>query len=200
VPRVLAALCLIAIFPASAHAADVGGAVPFAGGGIIAGGATVDPAGATAKPARPRPTVETVPGAIARLVDGHAVPPAGAPLSIRRAILEANRIVGKPYVWGGGHRSWIARGYDCSGAVSFALHAGGLLASPLDSGSFMRWGARGAGRWFTVYTNRGHAYLEIAGLRLDTSRAGDPRGGDGPRWRPLRASHAGFRARHIPGL
>jgi hypothetical protein len=158
--------------------------VPFAGG-IAAGGASVDEAALPTK---------------ARLVRGKAVPPVGAPLAVRRAILEANRIVGKPYVWGGGHRKWISRGYDCSGAVSFALHGGGLLSSPLDSSSFLRWGRGGRGRWITVYTNPGHAYVEIAGLRLDTSAAEDPRGGRGPRWRPVRRSHRGFRARHAPGL
>jgi hypothetical protein len=173
--------------PAPAAAATSGGAtppVPFAGG-IAVGSASVDKAALPTK---------------ARLVRGKAVPPVGAPLAVRRAILEANRIVGKPYVWGGGHREWISRGYDCSGAVSFALHGGGLLSRALDSSSFLRWGRAGKGRWITVYTNPGHAYVEISGLRLDTSAAGDPRGGRGPRWRPVRSSHRGFRARHAPGL
>src|SRR3954464_11270259 len=125
---------------------------------------------------------------------------AGGPAEVQAAIAEANAIVGKPYVWGGGHRSFASRGYDCSGAVSYLLHGGGLLDAPLDSSSFMHWGAKGRGRWITVYTNPGHAFVEVAGLRLDTSSAEDPTGRQGPQWRPARHSHAGFHARHPIGF
>ena len=91
-------------------------------------------------------------------------------------------------------------GYDCSGTVSFALHGGNLLATPMDSSDFMRWGVRGAGQWLTVYTNPSHAYMTIAGIRLDTSTAGDPSGLSGPRWRPIARSSKGFHARSVPGL
>ena len=143
---------------------------------------------------------QTVPGVVAKLLpDGLAAAPADAPPAIQQAIWTANKIIGLPYVYGGGHQAFQASGYDCSGTVSFALHGGNLLTSPLDSSDFMSWGQRGKGQWFTVYTNPGHAYLVIAGLRLDTSSAGDPHGGSGPRWRPtLRSSH-GFRARHLVG-
>ena len=87
-----------------------------------------------------------------------------------------------------------------AGADIHALHGGGLLASPLDSSSLMRWGAPGPGRWITVYTNPSHAFVEVAGLRLDTSAAEDPSGRSGPQWRPARRSHAGFQARHPIGL
>jgi hypothetical protein len=143
----------------------------------------------------------TVPGTEAKIVDGLAAAPAAAPDAVKQAIWAANKIIGRPYRYGGGHaRGFVDRGYDCSGAVSVALHGAEVLDSPLDSGSFMRWGAGGAGQWITVYTNPGHAYAVIAGLRLDTSAAGDPGGLKGPRWRPnLRSSH-GFKSRHPVGL
>ena len=96
-----------------------------------------------------------VPGAVAKLSpDGRtAIPPAAAPEPVKQAIYAANRITRKPYIYGGGHRSFRARGYDCSGSVSYALHGGGLLDSPLHSSAFMRWGERGPGQWITVFTN-----------------------------------------------
>jgi cell wall-associated NlpC family hydrolase len=150
-----------------------------------------------ASPAPPAP----VPGAAATILpDGRAAPPVNAPPEVQNAILAANQIVGKPYRYGGGHRSFIDRGYDCSGTVSFALNGGGLLKSPLDSRGFFRWGEAGAGTWITVYTKSSHAFVVIAGLRLDTSAAGDPSGAKGPRWRPVLRSTRGFRARHPEGL
>jgi hypothetical protein len=115
---------------------------------------------------------------------------------VRNVIAAANSIATKPYVWGGGHGSFESSGYDCSGAVSFALHGGGLLSSPLDSTGFMTYGEPGSGPWITVYANSGHAYAVIAGLRWDTS--GDA-SGTGPRWHTDMASSAGFIARHPPG-
>jgi len=135
-------------------------------------------------------------GTSATYVSGIVLPPAGAPEAIKGVINAANTIVGKPYVWGGGHGSWFAPGYDCSGAVSFALAGGGFLATPLDSGQLESWGAPGPGRWLTVYANAGHAYAVIAGFRWDT--VGDARG-SGPRWHPAGAPPAGFVARHVPG-
>ena len=143
------------------------------------------------------PPPPQAPTAKARIVDGLAVAPESAPRRVKLASEAANRIVGKPYKYGGGHAKVEDSGYDCSGTVSYALIGGGLLRSPLDSGSFMRWGARGRGRWITVYTNPGHAFVEIAGLRLDTSAAGEPvSSGRGPRWRATLRSKRGFRARH----
>ena len=135
-----------------------------------------------------------------RLKSGKASVPNGAPLVVQRAIKAANKIIGRPYVYGGGHASFISRGYDCSGTVSYALHGGGLLKSPMPSGPLMSWGKRGVGKWITVYANSGHAFIQIAGLRLDTSAAGDPRGGEGPRWRPVMRSKSGYVARHPLGL
>jgi len=145
--------------------------------------------GASFNPAMLRPTVA---GAVGVIRDGIAYAPADAPIEVQRAIWAANRLRGKPYVYGGGHQSFRSRGYDCSGTVSYALHAAGLLESPLDSGSFMQWGERGRGAWITVYTNPGHAFVLIAGLRLDTSGLGER----GPRWRPEIRSTRGFTARH----
>jgi hypothetical protein len=171
-----------------------------------------DPTGGVAAPGpapvKPAPTNIVVPGTVAKLLpDGTAAAPALAPPQIQQAIWAANTIQRKPYVYGGGHRSFRSRGYDCSGTVSFALHAAGLLTSPLDSSSFMTWGARGKGHWITVYTNPGHAYAVIAGLRLDTSSAGvsSARYGvkatqSGPRWRPTGRPSRGYRLRHPVGF
>jgi cell wall-associated NlpC family hydrolase len=135
------------------------------------------------------------------LPTGYAAAPETAPQEVKDAIAAANEIVGRPYVYGGGHNAkFLSRGYDCSGTVSYALHGADLLKAPLDSSSFMRWGAKGPGTWFTIYTNPSHAFVVIAGLRLDTSAAGDPSGAKGPRWRPVLRSTKGFAARHPIGF
>ncbi|HEX8087138.1 MAG TPA: hypothetical protein VF529_22860 [Solirubrobacteraceae bacterium] len=145
--------------------------------------------------------LRAVPGAKAVLMpNGLAAAPLDAPPQVHAAIAAANRIIGKPYKYGGGHAKVEDSGYDCSGTVSYALIGARLLKTPLDSSSFMRWGEAGPGQWITVYTNPGHAFAVIAGLRLDTSAAGDPSGGKGPRWRPVLRSTRGFRARHPLGL
>ena len=132
--------------------------------------------------------------------DGHtAIAPDDAPPQVKNAIAAANRITTKPYRYGGGHGKWEDSGYDCSGAVSYALHGGGLLSQPLDSSSFESWGQAGPGTWITVYANSGHAYAVIAGLRFDTSAAGSS-GGDGPRWRTQARSSSGYVARHPAGF
>jgi cell wall-associated NlpC family hydrolase len=132
------------------------------------------------------------------LVNGRAVPPANAPAAVKRVIAAANKIRTKPYVYGGGHGRWWDAGYDCSGAVSFALHGGELITSPMPSGSLAGWGSAGKGRWITVYANGGHAYAVIAGLRWDTAGVTN---GTGPRWhKSLRAQASGpFVARHPTG-
>jgi hypothetical protein len=166
----------------------------------------------------PAPTDIIVPGNVAQLLpDGTAAAPANAPAEVQQAIFAANKIQSKPYVYGGGHAKVEDRGYDCSGTVSYALIGGGLLKTPLDSGSFMGWGESGEGAWITVYTNPGHAYAVIAGLRLDTSVAGT-RGTttpanarklkqaykkayeSGPRWRPFERSPRGYKKRHPVGF
>jgi peptidoglycan hydrolase-like protein with peptidoglycan-binding domain len=128
-----------------------------------------------------------------------AVAPSDAPPEVKDAIAAANRITTKPYRYGGGHGKWEDSGYDCSGSVSYALHGGGLLKSPLDSSSFMSWGRAGKGRWISVYANSGHAYAVIAGLRFDTSAAGN-NNGSGPRWRTKARSSSGYTVRHPAGF
>ena len=130
------------------------------------------------------------------IIRGVGYAPSQAPAEVKAVIWAANKIRHKPYKWGGGHGSWNDSGYDCSGSVSYALHGGGLLSSPLDSRGFMHWGEPGAGRWITVYATDGHAYMMVAGLRFDTSGAGE----SGPRWRPEPAWERGFTARHPAGL
>jgi len=134
--------------------------------------------------------------------DGSATAPVDAPPQIRKAINAANRIRTRPYIWGGGHRSFKSRGYDCSGAVSYVLHAAGLLKRPLSSGPLASsWGSPGTGQWITVYANRGHAYMVVAGLRFDTSAVGESLNrGSGPRWRSTARSAGGYTAKYYPGL
>jgi cell wall-associated NlpC family hydrolase len=141
-----------------------------------------------------------VPGHTARIVDGLAAAPIYAPASVQKIIWSGNRIIGLPYIYGGGHGSFKSRGYDCSGTVSYALHGAHLLSFPQDSSEFMQWGSHGVGKWVTIFTNSGHAYMTVAGLRLDTSSADDPSNQQGPRWRPLRPANEGFSVRHPTGL
>ena len=135
----------------------------------------------------------------ALLRNGVAYAPSSAPPSIKAAIWAVNSIRRKPYHWGGGHGSFHDSGYDCSGAVSFALHYAGVLNTPLPSSDFVRYGKQGRGRWITIYSRRGHTFATIAGLRLDTT---DFRyGGDvGPRWYAYNRDTWGFEARHPVGL
>jgi peptidoglycan hydrolase CwlO-like protein len=126
--------------------------------------------------------------------ESQASVPSEAPAAVAAAIEAANSIATTPYIWGGGHGSFESSGYDCSGAVSFALHGGGFLESPLDSTGLETWGEPGPGRWITVYANSGHAWVIIAGLAFDTV------GGPGPRWHSSPVSSTeGFIARHPPG-
>jgi cell wall-associated NlpC family hydrolase len=128
---------------------------------------------------------------------GFARAPANAPDAIKRAIQAGNQIARSPYLWGGGHGAWQDKGYDCSGSVSYALAAAGMLGYTQTSGQLMNWGAPGPGRWLTIYANEGHVFMYVAGLRFDTSgRAGD----HSSRWQLAGRSADGFVARHYPGL
>lgn len=133
----------------------------------------------------------------ATLVNGRAIAPVDAPPAVQAMIAAANHISTTPYIWGGGHGSWTSPGYDCSGSVSYVLHAARLLSTPLTSGALEGWGEPGAGRWVTIYANATHTYAEIAGLRWDT--VGDARG-TGPRWHTEPPYPAGFVVRHPAGL
>jgi peptidoglycan hydrolase CwlO-like protein len=144
----------------------------------------------------PGTTGSAVVGGVAINTGGMVKPPPAAPAAIGQVIAAGNAIATLPYVWGGGHGSFHASGYDCSGSVSYALAAAGLLTSPLDSTGFESWGEPGPGRWITVYANAGHAFMVVAGWRFDTVALAE----GGTRWSQSMASTAGFVARHPPGL
>jgi cell wall-associated NlpC family hydrolase len=197
---------------APAPATSVTGSAASATGGVAVGGAPV-PAVTPAIPTElmtgsgmttaTGPSVRPqllVPGSTARFVDGLAAAPISAPPAVQQIIWAGNQLVGLPYVYGGGHGSFTSRGYDCSGTVSFALHGASLLGTPEDSSELEAWGSHGPGRWVAVFSNPGHAYMTVAGLRLDTSAADDPTAQQGPRWRPLRLANQGYRVRHPLGL
>jgi cell wall-associated NlpC family hydrolase len=176
-----------------------------AAGAIIALAALAGPATApaavpwgagctSAPPSEPRTSSSCGAG----LVNGRAIAPATAPTAVKQVIAAANRIDGRPYIWGGGHAGWLARGYDCSGAVGYALHGARLLARTMVSGQLAAWGEGGVGRWITVYANADHVFMVVAGLRFDTRDA--PPGVSGPRWHRAGVDTARFIARHPPGL
>jgi hypothetical protein len=157
---------------------------------------TVTTGGFSSTPPPPPPPPEPM-AEIAMAADKRtAVAPAGAPPEIVKAVQAANRLTRKPYKWGGGHGRWRDSGYDCSGTVSYVLHAAGLLKRSRDSTGLMSFGKRGKGEWITVYAHGGHAYMEIAGLRFDTSGRGE----EGPRWRLEPRSARGYVKRHPGGL
>jgi hypothetical protein len=182
-------LCALSAAPALAADGDGGaGLTAPAPSGNVGGAGVADP---IVLPSQP-----TGLGTRGRVRGGVAYAPMLAPLAVKRVIWAANKLRRKPYIYGGGHQRWRDRGYDCSGTVSYALHGGGLLDIPLDSSAFMKWQVRGRGQWITIYTNPGHAYMVVAGLRLDTSGPGE----SGPRWRKLNRPSTGFRARHPLGF
>lgn len=186
---VIAAVVVVALAVPGAAVAATGGASPpsgSSGSGQSSGGT---PAAAPA-PAGPKATAQIA--ANGRI----ATAPVGAPAGVKLAIAAANRLVRKPYVWGGGHRGFKSRGYDCSGSVSYVLHAVGVLDAPLVSGALAHWGQAGSGAWITVFANRGHAFMTIAGLRFDTAGAGE----SGPRWRVDAQESGRFAQRHPVGL
>ncbi len=130
------------------------------------------------------------------LKNGIALPPIEAPDAVRQIIEAGNSIARTPYLWGGGHGKWLDKGYDCSGSISYALASAGLLNAPLDSGRLMSWGRPGPGKWVTIYTNPGHVYMVVAGVRFDTSGTRST----GSRWQSTMRGGGGFVARHPAGL
>jgi len=207
----LLAVGISAVVAPSALAATGGAAAP--------GGTTQStPPAPTAAPAPTPPPVPTpppatvtpggtVPGNKAKLgPDGQALAPANAPDPVKYAIWAGNQLQAMPYVYGGGHEDFVDTGYDCSGTVSYALHGGGLLQVPEDSSDLESWGLEGPGAWITVYTNPGHAFAVIAGLRLDTSTGGITSRAiartaeRGPRWRVAMRNTSAFQRRHPVGF
>jgi cell wall-associated NlpC family hydrolase len=159
--------------------------------------AVSDPGTGGAAYVAPPPPDQVVPGAKGDVTpDGFAVPPDSAPTAVKAVIAAGNKIAKTPYKWGGGHGSWKDTGYDCSGSVSYALHAGDLLDSPLVSGDFARWGGKGRGSWISIYANAGHVYMVVAGMRFDTSA----RSRTGSRWTMEMRSSAGYAVTHPQGL
>lgn len=143
------------------------------------------------------PAPPLAPGDKAKLTaDGLAVAPEDAPAAVKSIIAAGNRIAKLPYKWGGGHGRWEDSGYDCSGSVSYALRGAGLLKSPLASYDYFDWGKAGKGSWVTIYTNSGHMYMTVAGLRFDTSG----RGARGSRWHRDMRDPGPFTVRHPSGL
>ena len=136
-------------------------------------------------------------GRTALLQDGIAYAPRNAPLAVKRALAAGNRLQGMPYKWGGGHGRRPDDGYDCSGTVSYVLREAGLLRGSLPSKGFFKYGKKGEGRWITIYIRKGHVFLTIAGLRLDTGGPGDR---TGPRWKPETRQSIGHVMRHPAGL
>ena len=131
------------------------------------------------------------------LEGGIAIPPLDAPAEVRAIIEAGNTIARTPYKWGGGHGKWQDTGYDCSGSVSYALSAAGLVDGSMPSGGYMKWGESGRGKWVTIYANGGHMFMEVAGVRFDTS--GTKRSGS--RWQAeQRRPSSGYAVRHPPGL
>lgn len=139
----------------------------------------------------------TVPGKVAVYRKGVAYAPASAPAEVKQGIWAINGIRTKPYRWGGGHGTFNDRGYDCSGTISYFLHAAGLLDQPTPSKALQSWGESGKGKWITIYARTGHTFAVICGLRLDTT---GHREDEGPRWRDWPRDPKGFVARHPKGL
>ena len=119
----------------------------------------------------------------------------GQPAAVARAIAAANRIATKPYRYGGGHASFEDSAYDCSGSVSYVLHAAGVLDAPMASGAFMSYGRPGPGKHITIYAKPSHMFMTINGRRFDTGY-----GGNGNRWASGSRPTAGYTVRHPPGL
>jgi peptidoglycan hydrolase CwlO-like protein len=143
-----------------------------------------------------RPATPTANAELPVAPGGMAQVPAGAPAAVKRVVAAGNAIAGLPYAYGGGHGSFRADAYDCSGSISYALAAAGLLSAPLNSSGFMSWGESGPGRWITIYTNPGHAFMVVGGWRFDTSALS----GGGTRWTRSMRDTSGFAARHPAGL
>jgi len=195
-------------FPAPASVHHAAAATPAkAGEAIVAAGAPSDAevrrelqqmqaVERSAKQAQ-RQQLTAVPGGRSIAGNGTVAIPAALPEVVQKVIAGANEIADFPYVFGGGHASFVDNAYDCSGSVSYALAAGGLLGAPETSGDLESWGAPGPGRYITVLANAGHAYMYVAGMLYDTAGRS---GVYASRWQVGSVDNTGFVARHWPGL
>jgi cell wall-associated NlpC family hydrolase len=203
----LSAALALAALPGSAPAATGGAAAPSAtvrDSGGAAPGTVAKKRHRKPKPRRhvrrtlaagPTGAATASPSTPATLLpDGTAAAPPGAPAAVAAAIAAGNRIATLPYRWGGGHASWEDTGYDCSGSVGYALHGGGLLDASATSGELMSYGDPGPGAWITIYANRDHVFMVVAGLRFDTS------GARPSRWQAASRSADGYEVRHPTGF
>jgi cell wall-associated NlpC family hydrolase len=195
-------------FPAPASVHHASAATPVkAGAALVASGAPSDAevrgelaqmkaAERSAKETQ-RHSLIPVPGGESVGGDGTIPIPTNVPESIQKVVAGANEIADFPYVFGGGHASFVDNAYDCSGSVSYALAAGGLLSAPETSGELESWGVAGPGKYITVYANAGHTYMYVDGILYDTAGRS---GVYASRWLVAPTDNSGFVARHWPGL
>ncbi len=157
---------------------------------------------ATSSPSTPSSSTTSTPSSTATSTSSgsaDATPSTGTPgnaaSGMAAMIAAADQIATLPYLWGGGHGSWVSPGYDCSGSVSYVLHAAGLLGVPEDSTALESYGAPGPGRYVTIYANSTHAWMTIDGRRFDTVALSE----GGSRWSSGGGEFAGFVVRHPVG-
>jgi cell wall-associated NlpC family hydrolase len=129
--------------------------------------------------------------------DGTIPIPPNVPEAVQRVIAGGNAIADFPYVFGGGHASFVDNAYDCSGSVSYALAAGGLLSAPQTSGELEHWGAPGPGRYITIEAAAGHVYMYVDGVMFNTAGRS---GVYASRWQVKPVDNSGYVTRHWPGL
>jgi hypothetical protein len=180
--------------------------------------ATTSAGGASGCPSSSAPLTLT-PGQTAQILpNGEATAPQDAPAAVKQAIAAGNELISKPYLYGGGHGqplTTLADSYDCSSATSYILFGGGLFAEwPQDSTELETYGQRGPGQWISVYANSAHAFIEVAGVVMDTAwyaPVNPTTPSSGPRWQPASiiaaqyagdeaAGDGGFVERHPKGL
>lgn len=151
------------------------------------------------------------PGQSAKVLpDGLAAAPQEAPPAVKAMIAAGNRLDHASYLYGGAHATslnTLQPAYDCSSAVSYVLHAGGVFGEYAETSDELEsYGESGPGKWVSVYANSEHTFMFVAGVRFDTVYEGYDEGPNkdqsGPRWRvyPGVPGWAKWVVRHPPGL